>query len=112
MDSGKELSITVGQVRAMAADDPDVEAVLREGFPEAFEDEWVDVTDKVKLEVEYEQQLPSGKRWFGLGASFDGETLYFTVVGGNNETDNIRLVVNDSPPEDCPGQFRIEVREE
>jgi hypothetical protein len=47
----REIPITVGRIRRLAKDWPDANVMLRRTFPEAFEDEWREITAHVKFGV-------------------------------------------------------------
>ena len=47
----KELKITKEKVLRASETCPDAKMVLRELFPDAFENEWEDITEKVKPEI-------------------------------------------------------------
>lgn len=52
MNDNPVYNITKEQVLAMAKECPTAEKILRAGFPDAFEDEWEDVTHLAKVRAD------------------------------------------------------------
>jgi len=44
----KEYKITKERLKAMAKKCPQAEGILKKGFPEAFEEGWVDISSEIK----------------------------------------------------------------
>ena len=55
----KEYKITKERLKAMAEECPQAEGVLKKGFPEAFEEEWGDVTPNIIVKFS-----PNADAWY------------------------------------------------
>lgn len=72
----KEFKITKEKILAMASECSEAKAVLKKGFPEAFEDEWTDITRQVRFIPDSRQ----GKGFYWIGMYEEGALDHFGYI--------------------------------